>query len=207
MTTASELVPAQRIIEGHILLLRGHRVMLSTDLARLYGVQPRTLVQAVKRNVERFPDDFMFRLTWDETQLLRAQPATSSQAGATGLRSQTVILERGRYAKYPPYAFTEQGVAMLSSVLRSKQAVQVNIEIVRAFVRLRRIIAANADLARKLTDLERKYDTQFQVVFDAIRRLMQPPEPRKRRIGFMTDEDKRKPTDFLARDRAPRKRR
>jgi hypothetical protein len=166
------LLPVERI-EQRIFRLRGQNVMLSPDLAELYGVEPRALVQAVKRNRDRFPADFMVQLNARENQ---------------SLRSQFVILEpgRGRYAKYLPYAFTEQGVAMLSSVLRSKRAVQVNIEIMRTFVRLRRILAEHKDLARKLDALERKYDAQFKVVFDAIRKLMEPPPRPHKRIGFGT---------------------
>ncbi len=141
----------------------------STDLARLYQVAPRVLVQAVKRNADRFPEDFMFQLTPGEFKNLKSQIVTSSWGG---LRRAT------------PYAFTEQGVAMLSSVLKSKRAVRVNIEIMRAFVRLRKLLTSNEELARKLTLLEKKYDVQFKVVFDAIRDLMTPPKPSRRRIGF-----------------------
>jgi len=166
---APPLVPAERI-EQAILLLRGEKVMLSTDLAKLYGVAPRVLVQAVKRNLARFPADFMFQLTKEEFENLKSQIVTSSWGG----------LRRAL-----PYAFTEHGVAMLSSVLNSPRAVQVNIEIIRAFVRLRRLLATHADLARKLEALEKKYDAQFRVVFDAIRQLMTPPpERRPGRIGF-----------------------
>jgi hypothetical protein len=170
-----QLVPPERI-ERSILLIRGHKVMLSTDLAELYRVKPRILVQAVKRNIKRFPGDFMFQLSKEEF---------------SNLKSQIVISSWGGLRRAAPYAFTEQGVAMLSSVLRSKRAIQVNIEVMRAFVRLRRILASHADLARKLDALEKKYDTQFKVVFDAIRELMKPPsEPPKRRIGFMVEEPK-----------------
>jgi len=162
------LVPAERI-ESRILLLRGHKVMLSTDLAELYGVEPRALVQAVKRNIERFPEDFMFQLNDEEFSDLKSQFVTSSWGGIR---------------RAAPYAFTEQGVAMLSSVLRSKRAVQVNVEIMRAFVRLRRMLATHDDLARKLDALDKKYDAQFKAVFDAIRQLMAPPEPKRRQIGF-----------------------
>ncbi len=161
------LIPAERI-ERRIFLLRGEKVMLSTDLARLYEVEPRALIQAVRRNAERFPFDLMFQLSAREFTNLKSQIVTSSWGG---LRRAT------------PYAFTEQGVAMLSSVLRSKRAVQVNIEIMRTFVRLRRLLASNAALARRLAQLERKYDAQFRVVFDAIRELMTPPEPKRRPIG------------------------
>ncbi|MFQ5799170.1 MAG: ORF6N domain-containing protein [Bacteroidota bacterium] len=148
--------------------------MLSTDLARLYQVAPRVLVQAVKRNAVRFPEDFMFQLTSEEFQNLKSQIVTSSWGGVR---------------RATPYAFTEQGVAMLSSVLRSKRAVRVNIEIMRAFVRLRRMLASNEELARKLAALEKKYDAQFKIVFDAIRELMRPPEPKRRPIGFRQDEE------------------
>jgi hypothetical protein len=144
------LVPSERI-ERSILLIRGQKVMLSIDLAELYQVEPRVLVQAVKRNIDRFPEDFMFQLTEEEY---------------TNLKSQIVISSWGGLRRARPYAFTEQGVAMSSSVLRSKRAVQVNIEIMRAFVRLRRILASHADLARKLEALEKKYDAQFNPVRD-----------------------------------------
>lgn len=166
--TANAIVPVERI-ERAILVIRGHRVLLDADLALLYEVEVKVLNQAVKRNIERFPADFMFQLTKDEAEILRSQVVTSSSWG-------------GR--RYQPYAFTEQGVAMLSSVLRSPRAVQVNIEIMRAFVRLRQMLQQNADLARKLAALEKKYDAQFKVVFDAIRQLMTPPGKPKRRIGF-----------------------
>jgi hypothetical protein len=160
-------------IAGRIVMLRSERVLLDADLAELYGVETKLLNRAVKRNRDRFPDDFMFQLTGEEAGNLRYQNGTSSWGGR----------------RYLPQAFTEQGVAMLSSVLHSKRAVMVNIEIMRAFVRLRRIIATHADLARKLAALEKKYDAQFKSVFDAIRELMTPPEPpRKRRIGFVSDD-------------------
>jgi len=168
------LIPVERI-ERSILLIRGQKVMLSTDLAELYQVEPRVLVQAVKRNISRFPKDFMFQLTEEEFSNLKSQIVISSWGG----------LRRAR-----PYAFTEQGVAMLSSVLRSKRAIQVNVEIMRAFVRLRRMLASNKELARRLDALEKKYDAQFKVVFDAIRELMKPPESKKRPIGFLVEEPK-----------------
>ncbi len=170
------LLPPERI-ERSILLIRGQKVMLDADLAALYGVETKQLVRAIKRNISRFPPDFMFQLSKDDFENLRCHFGTSSQWG-------------GR--RYPPYAFTEQGVAMLSSVLKSKRAVQVNIEIMRTFVRLRRILASHAELARKLDTLEKKYDAQFRVVFDAIRQLSSPPEsesePPKKRIGFLVEE-------------------
>lgn len=158
-------------VEGRILMVRGHRVMLDKHLAALYGVSPGALNRAVKRNMERFPDDFMFHLIGKETKALRCQ---------------TGILKpgRGQHRKYLPYAFTEQGVAMLSGVLRSKRAVLVNVAIMRAFVRLRRILATHEELSRKLMEMEKRYDAQFKTVFDAIRELMQPAEPPERRIGF-----------------------
>jgi len=167
-------------IDARIVLVRDHRVMLDVVLAELYGVPTKALKQAVRRNLERFPADFMFPLAWEEVGRLRSQNVTLENSGQERER-------RGAHVKYPPYAFTEQGVAMLSSVLRSKRAVRVNIEIMRAFVRLRALLASNADLARKLAALERKYDAQFKVVFDAIRELMAPPEPKSRRpIGFIS---------------------
>jgi len=158
-------------IHQRILTLRGHRVMLDSDLAVLYGVPTKVFNQAVQRNTDRFPEDFMFQL---------------SRAEANSLRSQIVTLktERGKHRKYLPFAFTEQGVAMLSGVLRSQRAVQVNIAIMRAFVQMRRMLVSHVDLARKIDTLERTYDAQFRVVFDAIRALMEPPKTPRRRIGF-----------------------
>lgn len=147
--------------------------MLDEDLARLYGVETRALVQAVRRNVERFPDDFMFRLTPEEFSLLKSQSVISSHWG-------------GR--RYAPFAFTEQGVAMLSSVLKSERAVRVNMEIMRAFVRLRQALASQEELGRRLDDLEQKYDEQFGLIFQAIRELMVPPDPPKRPFGFTSPE-------------------
>jgi hypothetical protein len=148
--------------------------MLDADLAELYGVPTKALVQAVKRNPARFPPDFMFSLTEQETANLRSQIVTSSSpSGNWGGR------------RNMPLSFTEQGVAMLSSVLKSDRAVQVNVEIMRAFVRLRDLVAHDRALARRLDDLESRYDRQFKVVFDAIRELMAPPPAPKRRIGFV----------------------
>jgi len=171
MTGKAPAVPIERI-ENRIFLVRCQRVMLSTDLAAPYGVEPRALVQAVKRNSARFPEDFMFQL---------------DSAEFADLKSQIVISSWGGMRRARPYAFTEQGVAMLSSVLKSQRAVQVNVEIMRAFVRLRRMLSSNADLARKLAELERRYDAQFKVVFDAIRELMAPPKKPQRSIGFRVD--------------------
>lgn len=189
MAKRQSAVPLERI-ENSIFLLRGQKVMLSTDLAHLYGVQTKILNQTVRRNRNRFPGDFMFQLTWEETENLKSQIVTLNPAHSSPSRSQIVTLKRGLNIKYQPYAFTEQGVAMLSSVLHSKRAVQVNIEIMRAFVRLRQMLATHADLARKLATLEKRYDTQFRAVFDAIRELMTPPEPKKKRpIGFAPWKD------------------
>jgi len=179
-------------VERRIYLIRGEKVMLDYDLAVLYGVPTKSLNLAVKRNTERFPNDFMFRLTQAEAKGLRFQSGTSKSLAAenkSGLRFQTETSKSRRGGRrYLPYAFTEQGVAMLSSVLRSKRAVQVNIAIMRTFVRLREMLLSNADLARKLNALEKKYDAQFKVVFDAIRDLMTPPEPQRRQIGFHSHE-------------------
>ena len=158
-------------VEQRIFLIRGQNVMLDFAIAELYGVETGALNRAVKRNADRFPADFMFQLNGDESDNLRCQIGISSGWGGR---------RRSR-----PYAFTEQGVAMLSSVLRSPRAVQVNIAIMRAFVRLRELLMSNADLARKLIALENKYDAHFKIVFEAIRELMEgPPPPKKPRIGF-----------------------
>ncbi len=149
--------------------------MLDFHLAELYGVETKALKRAVRRNSDRFPGDFCIELSGEEVENLKYHFGTSSWGGR----------------RYPPYAFTEQGVAMLSSVLSSKRAVQVNVEIMRAFVRLREILSTHKDLARKLEELEKKYDEQFRVVFEVIRQLMTPPEPPpKRRIGFGVEEPK-----------------
>lgn len=173
------MIPAE-VIEKKILLIRGHKVMLDRDLAELYGVETRVLNQAVRRNADRFPDDFMFPLTREEIMRI-SQAVTSSGDSGDGMGSL-------KFSKNV-LAFTEQGVAMLSSVLRSKRAVQVNVEIMRTFVRLRRMLASNTELSRKLNALEKKYDTQFRAVFDAIRELMKPPEPKRRRIGFHGEKE------------------
>jgi hypothetical protein len=168
------VVPIERI-QNRIFILRKQKVMLDRDLAELYGVVTKALNKAVTRNKDRFPPDFMFRLTKQEVTDLRCQFGTSSWGGL----------------RYSPRAFTEQGVAMLSSVLRSKRAVKVNIEIMRAFVNLRGILASHEELSRKLDKLEKKYDKQFRVVFEAIRQLMTQPVSKTRRIGF--EEEKRSP--------------
>jgi hypothetical protein len=168
-----DLIP-QEVIESKILLLRGKKVMLDRDLAVLYGVETKALKQAVKRNLNRFPDDFMFKLTHEEFKNWRSEFVTS-RADKMGLR-------------YPPYAFTENGVAMLSSILNSKQAIQVNIQIMRTFTRLREILGTHEEIKRKIEQMEQKYNGQFKVVFEAIRQLMTPPERSKRKIGFKLKE-------------------
>ncbi len=171
-----------------VFLIRGEKVMLDAHLAMLYGVEVRVLNQAVARNRKRFPADFMFRLSAKEYENLRSQTVMSEEKSARityPLRSQFVISKHGRGGRrYLPYAFTEQGVAMLSSVLRSSRAVEVNIAIMRTFVQLRRLMDGNADLARKIESLEKKYDEKFAAVFTAIKQLIAPSAPAKKRIGF-----------------------
>jgi hypothetical protein len=169
MSDGKEIANEPDAIARSILLIRGQRVMLDSDLAALYGVAAKVLLQAVKRNSVRFPIDFVFQLSNQEVARLRSQFVTSKGRG-------------GR--RYAPHAFTEQGVAMLSSVLRSPRAVLVNVEIMRTFVRLRQMLGSNVELARKLAVLESKYDAQFKVVFDAIRELMAPTATKTRRVGF-----------------------
>ena len=166
----TEIIPGERI-EKAIYVIRGEKVMLDRDLAELYQVQTKALNQAVRRNIDRFPADFMFQLTENEVaEVNRSQFVTGS--------------EKHRDPRFPPFAFTEQGVAMLSSVLRSKRAITVNIEIMRAFVKLRQLLVSNVELSRRLDELESKYDKQFRVVFDAIRRLMVTPARGRKEIGF-----------------------
>jgi phage regulator Rha-like protein len=161
------LIPLERI-EQSIYLIRGQKVMIDSDLAKLYGTQTRVLMQAVKRNNDRFPKDFMFQLTEKEVINLKSQFVTSSWGGR----------------RKPTYVFTEHGALMAANVLNSKRAVQMSIQIVRTFAKLRQLLFTHADLARKLNDLEQKYDKQFKIVFDAIRQLMMPPEPERKPIGF-----------------------
>ena len=177
MDGQTSLVPVERI-ERAILSIRGEKVMLDSDLAELYGVETKRLNEQVRRNLSRFPPDFMFQLTSQEWESLRSQFAT---------------LKRGEHRKYLPYAFTEHGALMLANVLNSERAAQTSVQVVRAFVRLRQMLASNAELARKLAALENKYDAQFKVVFDAIRQLMSPPEPKRREIGFHVKYDEGKP--------------
>ncbi len=171
-----ELIPVE-IIEKKIYLIRGHKVLLDRDLAELYVVETKRLNEQVRRNLKRFPDDFMFQLTEEEAESLRSHFATLKSG-------------RGKHRKYLPYAFTEQGVAMLSSVLNSDRAIEVNVQIMRTFVKLREMLSTHKDLARKLADMEKKYDAQFKVVFDAIRQLMKPNEPKKKPIGFRREPEK-----------------
>jgi len=185
----NQLIPIERV-EKLILLLRGEKVLLGQQLSELYGVPVKVLIQAVKRNRSRFPEDFMFQLSRDEFDHLKSQFVTSNAGDC--LRSQFVTLKRGQHPKYLPYAFTEQGVAMLSSVLRSERAVQVNVAIMRAFVSLRRMLASNATLARRLAELEQRlegHDQAIKSLFDAIRELAAPPAKPRREIGFHVKED------------------
>jgi hypothetical protein len=180
------VAPTPESVAPLVQLVRGERVLLDADLAALYGVTTKALNQAVKRNADRFPADFMFRLTADEWNAMRSRVVTASGEPAD-MRSQAVTASR-RNIGAPPYAFTEQGVAMLSSVLRSKRAVAVNVAIMRTFVQLRRLMDGNRELARKIQTLEKKYDEQFAVVFAAIKELIGDDAARrtgpKRRIGF-----------------------
>jgi phage regulator Rha-like protein len=178
MSANISLIPTERI-ERSILLIRGERVMLDSDLAELYGVETKALNRAVKRNASRFPHDFMFQLTAEEVLSLRCQTGTSKE-GRGGRR-------------YLPYVFTEHGALMLANVLNSERAAQTSVQVVRAFVRLRQMLATNAELARKVEALEKKYDAQFKVVFDAIRQLMFPPDKPKREIGFHVKHEDEKP--------------
>jgi hypothetical protein len=165
----TSLIP-QETIEGKILLIRGKKVILDRDLAVLYGVETRVLNQAVKRNIKRFPEDFMFQLTKEETANWKSQFVMSNKE-KMGLRKNL-------------HVFTEQGVAMLSSVLNSERAIHVNIQIMRTFTKLREMILTHKDLQRKIESMEGKYDHQFKIVFDAIKKLLEPPEKPKGKIGF-----------------------
>lgn len=175
MTT---VIPVESIV-SKILLVRSEKVLLDRDLAELYGVETKRLKRAVRRNINRFPKDFMFQLTEKEFDSLRSQFGTSSWGGT----------------RYLPMAFTEQGVAMLSTVLNSERAIAVNIAIMRAFVQLRKMMTSQRELARKLSELEehlQDHDQQIEAIFDAIRQLMSPPERSKKRIGFEVKEPKAK---------------
>ena len=168
----TDLIPMESII-GKIRHLRGEKVLLDSDLAELYGVETKQLKRAVRRHISRFPVDFMFELTRDEYRSLRSQSGT---------------LKRGAHAKYVPMAFTEQGVAMLSSVMNSPRAVEVNIAIMRAFVQMRKMLAGHEELRRKIEEMESRYDEQFRVVFEAIRSLLETEEPPPKKIGFTARE-------------------
>ncbi len=168
---SKEIIP-QEILEAKIFIIRGHKVMLDRDLAQLYGVEPKRLNEQVKRNMKRFPPDFMLHLTKEE--------------GANVLRSPNATLKRGRgmHVKYLPFAFTENGVAMLSSILNSERAIEVNIQIMRTFTKLRELLKTHTDLRRKLEEMEKKYDYQFKAVFDAIKNLISTPYKPVKKIGF-----------------------
>jgi len=173
--TSRETVP----IESSILVLRGQRVILAADLAKIYGVETRTLNQAVKRNRERFPEDFTFRLTREEA------------AAIAHSRSQSVILKRGENIKYLPYVFTEHGAIMAANVLNSPHAVRMSVYVVRAFIRLRHTVAFQKDIMIKLDELERKFtahDSDLNKLFATVRQLMAPPEPKRKKIGFLIEE-------------------
>lgn len=173
----STSVTPEKEIARQIHVIRGYNIMLDRDLAGLYGVTLSALNQAVTRNENRFPADFSFRLSWDEYHALRSQSVTLEPAG------------RGRHPKYPPRVFTQEGVAMLSGVLRSKQAVDANIAIMRSFVRMRAAMGSHTELARRIDEIEQKYDVRFRAVFDAIRKLMEPPAaPPKRPIGYIHND-------------------
>ncbi len=163
----------QESVKGKILLIRGHKVMLDRDLAYLYGVETKYLTRQVRRHKERFPSDFLLTLTQQEFANLKCQFGTSSWGGT----------------RYLPYAFTEQGIAMLSSVLNSKRAIQVNIQIMRTFTKLREMMQTHKDLKRKVESMEKKYDHQFRIVFDAIKKLLEPPAKTKKSIGFHTTDE------------------
>ena len=169
-----QLVPIERIA-SKIYLIRGIKVMLDRDLAKLYGVETKALKQAVRRNIDRFPSDFMFELNKDEFNNLRSQIVTSSWGGA----------------RYFPMAFTEHGVAMLSSVLNSNRAIEVNIQIMRAFTQLRKMLSTHEDLKKKIESMEEKYDKQFQIVFEAIKQLLSEEDKPKKKIGFTVKEKQR----------------
>jgi phage regulator Rha-like protein len=167
-----KLIP-QQLIENRILIIRGRKVMLDRDLAMLYGVETFNLNKAVKRNIDRFPEDFMFQLNNEEFKNLIFHFGISSWGGTRKL----------------PYAFTENGVAMLSSVLNSKRAIQVNIQIMRTFTKIREMLATHKELRLKIEKMEKKYDSQFKVVFDAIKQLMEPPQKARKKIGFLRDKE------------------
>lgn len=203
------LIPVERV-DNAILEIRGRKVILSHDLASLYGVSTRRLNEQVKRNIGRFPPDFMFELSWKETQKLRPE---SAAPGDGGLRSQFATLRRGKHHRYRPSAFSEHGAVMAATILNPPRAVEVSVFVVRAFVRLSRVAADYRQLALRMVELEAKFashDRNFKVVFDALRKLMQPPgpEPKKRRIGFGPDDNRTgSSSDFMAHDKPAGRRR
>jgi hypothetical protein len=162
---------AMEVVEKKILLIRGQKVILDVDLAELYDVETKVFNQAVKRNIDRFPKDFMFQLTADEARTIRSQFVTASR----------------RNIRYLPYAFTEHGIIMAASILNSQRAIDASVYVVRAFIRLREMIASHKDLTKKLNELEKKYDGQFQIVFEAIRQLIEVEEKPKRKIGYISE--------------------
>ena len=169
----TEVIP-QQVIESKIFIIRDKKVMLDRDLAILYGVTTGNLNKAVKRNINRFPEDFMFQLSTEEYNSLRFQIG---------------ILKRGQHSKYSPYAFTENGVAMLSSVLNSERAIEVNIQIMRTFTKIREMLSTHKELKQKIDEMEKKYDHQFKIVFDAIKQLIEPANKHGRRIGFRKEKE------------------
>ena len=171
MADTKTVLPSE-VIENKIYFIRGHKVILDSDLAELYGVETKRLNEQVRRNRSRFPKDFMFQLTQEETQIWQR------------LRSQIATLKRGQHLKYQPFAFTEHGAIMAATVLNSPTAVEMSVFVVRAFIKLREMLTAHKDLAKKMAELENRYDSQFKVVFDAIRALITEPEKPKRTIGF-----------------------
>ena len=189
---SKEIIPTEQIAL-RIRHFRGEKVLLDFDLATLYGAETRVINQAVRRNADRFPADFMFQLSSEETETL-SQLVTPSVAGHDVSNSSQIVMSSGKYRgkRYRPYAFTEQGVAMLSSVLNSESAVKMNIAIMRAFVQLRRALETNRELARKFSELERridKHDAEIDAILEAIRQLMAPPEKPRREIGFHVREE------------------
>ena len=178
-----ETIAPVEVIERKILLIRGHKVMLDADLAKLYGVTTKRLNEQVKRNRDRFPVDFAFQLTVEEWGNFNAQNKSNRSQFATGP-------QKHRDPRFLPWAFTEHGAIMAATVLNSKQAVAMSVYVVRTFIRLRQMLASNTELARKFNALEKKYDAQFRVVFDAIRQLMTPTEAKKKKIGFRRDKEK-----------------
>ncbi len=179
-------------IEPLILAIRGKRVVLGADLAAIYGVEVRTLIQAVKRNRARFPEDFVFQLSREEFSALRSQNAVLAD-GRAALRSQAVIIRHGQHAKYPPYAFTEHGALMAANVLQSKRAVQMSVFVIRAFMRLREQVMANTTILKRLAQIDKsllEHDAALMDIYRKLLPLLQPePAPRKRRIGFIADDD------------------